>query len=168
MAIATFAAGCFWGVEDAFRQVPGVIAVEVGYTGGHTIDPSYEQVCGHDTGHAEAVRIEYDPEQINYQELLSVFWQIHDPTQKNRQGLDVGDQYRSAIFYHDETQRQIAEQAIIELNQSKRFNAPIATEITKARDFYRAEEYHQQYFKKHNMRHCSISIIKNKDANDND
>lgn len=154
MAIATFAAGCFWGVEDAFRQVPGVIKTEVGYTGGHVANPSYEQVCRHDTGHAEAVRIEYDPAQISYEALLEVFWQIHDPTQKNRQGLDIGDQYRSAIFYHDETQQQLAKQTKTRLTQEKRYATPIVTEITKARDFYRAEEYHQQYFTKHNPRTC--------------
>ncbi|MDZ7748506.1 MAG: peptide-methionine (S)-S-oxide reductase MsrA [Halofilum sp. (in: g-proteobacteria)] len=149
MATATFAAGCFWHVEHAFRQVPGVIEAESGYTGGHVENPGYKQVCGGDTGHAEAVRVEYDPERVSYADLLGVFWQCHDPTQRNRQGPDVGSQYRSAIFCHDEAQREAAERSRDEQERSGRHRGPIVTEITPASAFYRAEEYHQRYLEKH-------------------
>ena len=149
MATATFAAGCFWHVEHAFRKVPGVSEVESGYTGGHVEDPTYKQVCGGDTGHAEAVRVEYDPARVGYEELLRVFWQCHDPTQRNRQGPDVGTQYRSAIFYHDADQQAAAERSQDEEERSGRHRGPIVTEITPASTFYRAEEYHQRYFEKH-------------------
>ena len=147
MATAIFAAGCFWHVEHRFRNVGGVIDVESGYTGGHVENPTYKQVCGGDTGHAEAVRVEYDPERISYDSLIEVFWRAHDPTQVNRQGPDIGTQYRSAIFYLDEDQRQAAEAA--REAATERYKEPIATEITPAGTFYRAEDYHQRYFEKH-------------------
>ena len=147
---ATFAAGCFWGVESAFRQLlkKGVISTRVGYTGGHTKNPTYQDVCSHRTGHAEAVEIEYDPKKITYEKLLKVFWSIHDPTTPNRQGPDVGSQYRSAIFFHTPEQRKLAEESKKELEKSKRFKSPVVTEIAPAREFYPAEGYHQQYFEK--------------------
>ena len=146
MATATFAAGCFWHVEHAFREVPGVTDVEVGYTGGHAAEPTYRQVCAGDTGHAEAVRVEYDSARVTYDDLLTAFWQCHDPTQVNRQGPDVGSQYRSAIFVHDEDQRSRAEAAKRDEEWSGRHKRPIATEIVPAGTFWRAEEYHQRYF----------------------
>ena len=146
---ATFAAGCFWGVETAFRSTPGVTATRVGYTGGHTENPTYRDVCSHLTGHAEAVEVEFDPEQISYENLLGVFWSMHNPTTPNRQGPDIGSQYRSAIFVRDEEQRRLAE-ASKEAAQS-RFAAPIITEITPARKFYEAEDYHQQYYDKRGL-----------------
>ena len=151
---ATFAAGCFWGVEDAFRRVPGVIDVVSGYTGGHVENPSYRQVCGHTTGHAEAVEVTFDPTRVDYDALLSVFWQLHDPTQLNRQGPDVGDQYRSAIFAHgDEQQREaIASREREQRNHSR----PIVTQIGPARRFWPAEEYHQRYFEKNGGGACHI------------
>jgi len=147
---ATFAAGCFWGVEAAFRQLigKGVISTRVGYTGGHTKNPTYEDVCSHTTGHAESVEITYDPKKIHYQDLLKVFWDIHDPTSYYRQGPDVGSQYRSAIFYHSPEQRKLAEESKAELEKSKRFKDKIVTEITPAAEFYPAESYHQQYYEK--------------------
>lgn len=148
MAVATFAAGCFWGVEEAFRRIPGVSATTVGYTGGSRAEPSYEDVCSGRTGHAEAVQVEYDPEAVSYDSLLEVFWKIHDPTQKDRQGVDVGSQYRSAIFTHDADQ---AAQAVASLNRQEdlgRFTRPIVTEITEAETFWPAEDYHQQYMAK--------------------
>jgi peptide-methionine (S)-S-oxide reductase len=148
MATATFATGCFWHVEHAFRQIPGVTEVESGYTGGHVDRPTYEDVCRGDTGHAEAVRIEYDPERVSFEELLAVFWRCHDPTQLNRQGPDVGTQYRSAIFYHNADQRDAAERSKAAEDASGRHNGPIVTEITPASAFYRAEEYHQRFFEK--------------------
>lgn len=148
MEKATFAAGCFWGVEAAFRAVNGVVATAVGYTGGSLPDPTYSDVCTGRTGHAEAVEVLYDPAQVSYDDLLAVFWSIHDPTQVNRQGPDVGPQYRSAIFYHTEAQRAAATAAKEELERSGRFREPIATEIVPASRFYRAEEYHQQYLEK--------------------
>lgn len=148
MAIATFAAGCFWGVEEAFRRMPGVTATTVGYTGGTTPQASYEQVCSGNTGHAEAVRVEFDPAQVSYDDLLDVFWKIHDPTQKNRQGFDVGSQYRSAIFVHDEAQRATAEASLRTNDESDRFPRPIVTEIVDAGPFWEAEDYHQQYMAK--------------------
>lgn len=146
---ATFAAGCFWGVEAAFRQVSGVLDARVGYTGGTTSNPTYEQVCSHATGHAEAVEVSYDPSTVSYDELLNVFWRIHNPTTKNRQGPDVGSQYRSEIFYHTEAQRAAAERSKANLAKSGRFKQPIVTEITSAATFWRAEEDHQRYHDKH-------------------
>ncbi len=147
---ATFGAGCFWGVEASFRKVPGVTATAVGYMGGHTRNPSYEQVCSGRTGHAEVVQVTYDPSQVTYDELLSVFWSIHDPTQLNRQGPDVGSNYRSVIFYHDPEQAEIARRSKEDLQVSGRFGTGrIVTAIQPATEFWRAEEYHQQYFEKH-------------------
>ena len=145
---ATFAAGCFWGVEAAFRQIQGVTNATAGYTGGHTANPTYEQVCRHTTGHAEAVQVDYDPRQVTYEQLLDAFWRLHDPTTKNRQGPDVGDQYRSAVFTHTPQQREAAEAMKARLERSRRFARPIVTEITPASTFYRAEEYHQRYVEK--------------------
>ena len=144
---ATFAAGCFWGVEAAFRAVPGVIDAESGYTGGTTVNPSYRDVCSDTTGHAEAVRVTFDPGQTSFDELLKTFWEIHDPTTPNRQGPDVGSQYRSAIFVQNAQQRESAQRS---LEQEQRNRArPIVTEIVDAPAFYRAEEYHQRYFERH-------------------
>jgi len=143
---ATFAAGCFWGVESAFRQVPGVLEVVSGYTGGQTEHPTYRQVCSHSTGHAEAVEVTFDPARVTYDELLNLFWQIHDPTQLNRQGPDVGDQYRSAIFTHDDEQERAAI-ASRDREQAKQ-RRPIVTQILPAARFWPAEEYHQRYFEK--------------------
>lgn len=148
MEKATFGAGCFWGVEEAFGKINGVKETAVGYMGGKLENPTYEDVCTNTTGHAEVVEVIYDPEKISYEDLLNKFWEIHDPTQVNRQGMDVGSQYRSVIFYHNEKQRKIAEKSKNDLNQSDKYSKPIATEITKAKTFYRAEEYHQKYFKK--------------------
>lgn len=151
MAKATFAAGCFWGVEEKFRNVEGVTDAQVGYTGGHTEDPTYEKVCTDTTGHAEAVEVDYDPEVVSYEDLLDVFWSIHDPTTPNRQGPDIGSQYRSAIFYHDEGQKEAAEKSKAALDASSRFTRPVVTEIVPASTFYRAEEYHQQYNQKRGL-----------------
>jgi len=148
MAKATFAAGCFWGVEARFRQIPGVIDTRVGYTGGSTPDPDYKLVCTGLTGHAEAIEVNFDPRVIDYEQLLIAFWHLHDPTTPNQQGPDIGTQYRSAVFYHDEVQRQIAEQVKASLNANNEFGAPIVTEITAAEVFYPAEEYHQRYIEK--------------------
>jgi len=148
---AIFAEGCFWGVEEAYRAVPGVLDVIVGYTGGHVENPTYEKVCDGSTGHAEAVEVEYDPEKVSYRDLLTKFWQSHDPTTRNRQGPDVGEQYRSAIFYLSEEQKREAEESKKELESSGKFKKPIVTEIIKAGVFYRAEEYHQSYLKKNNL-----------------
>lgn len=146
--IATFAAGCFWGVEDAFLTVPGVLATRVGYCGGHTENPVYQDVCQHGTGHAEAVEITFDPQRISYRELLAVFWECHDPTQLNRQGPDIGDQYRSAIFYHSEAQRQSALESRDELESKHTFRRAIVTQIVPAAVFWEAEAYHQKYHQK--------------------
>lgn len=152
--IATFAAGCFWGVEAKFRQLPGVKNTRVGYTGGQTADPDYQQVCTGNTGHAEAIEVEFDPAVISYGQLLDFFWQIHNPTTPNRQGPDVGTQYRSAVFYHDAEQQQQAENRKQELNASGVFSQPIVTEITAASTFYPAEEYHQCYLEKRGQGSC--------------
>lgn len=146
---ATFAAGCFWHVEDLFSKTKGVKSTKVGYTGGRLVNPTYEEVCTDKTGHAEAVEVEYDPEQVSYDELLNVFWNNHDPTSLNRQGPDVGIQYRSSIFFHDLKQKEIAEKSKQELDSSGKFSKGIVTEILPAPDFYKAEEYHQKYFQKH-------------------
>ncbi len=151
MATGIFAAGCFWHVEHAFRQVPGVSEVESGYIGGHVDNPTYKLVCREDTGHAEAVRVTYDPQRVSYEQLLATFWQSHDPTQVDRQGPDIGRQYRSAIFYCDEDQREAAERSKRELQWSNRLKGTIATEIVPADTFYRAEEYHQRYFEKNGI-----------------
>jgi len=153
---ATFAAGCFWGVEAAFRQTPGVMDAAVGYTGGSTTNPSYEDVCTDRMGHAEAVEVDFDPARITYEKLLDVFWENHDPTQKNRQGPDVGTQYRSAIFFHTPAQKAAAEASRAKLEASGRYRRPIATEITPASTFWRAEEHHQRYLEKRGLAHCKI------------
>lgn len=145
MKKATFAAGCFWGVEEAFRTLEGVIATTVGYLGGSTENPTYEQVCTDTTGHAEVVEVQYDPAAISYQQLLDRFWAKHNPTTLNRQGMDIGRQYRSAIFYHDDEQRRLAEESRAAQQSSGGYDDPIVTEITPAGPFWRAEEYHQQY-----------------------
>ena len=156
MAKGTFAAGCFWGVEAAFRKVAGVTSTAVGYTGGTAKSPNYKEVCTGRTGHAEAVEVEFDPEQVSYLELLAVFWKSHDPTTVNRQGPDVGTQYRSAIFYHDAQQEEEARASKSVLEKDYVFKKPIVTEIVPAGEFYRAEEYHQQYFEKTGDRACYI------------
>ncbi len=185
--IATFAAGCFWGVEYKFDKVKGVVNTTVGYIGGHLKNPSYENVCSDETGHAEAVQVEYDQKQVSYEELLNVFWSIHDPTQLNKQGPDIGLQYRSAIFYHNEKQKQAAlkskEKLEMSVNRSRmrgsqdslanspisehdqkpkvfdksgKYNKPIVTEIVPAKEFYKAEEYHQRYWEKNKNFVCHI------------
>ena len=146
---ATFGAGCFWHVEDLLNKTKGVKSTTVGYIGGQLQNPTYEEVCTDKTGHAEAVEVEYDPDEISFKDLLNVFWTNHNPTTLNRQGPDVGIQYRSAIFYHDKTQKEIAEKSKQELDQTGKFDNPIVTEIVPAPIFYKAEEYHQKYFKKH-------------------
>ncbi len=148
MEKASFAAGCFWGVEDAFRRVDGVVDTRVGYAGGETENPTYEAVCSNGTGHAETVEIAYDPEIISYEELLELFWGVHDPTQVNRQGPDVGTQYRSVIFVHNAEQEVAVRRSVETLQASGRFDCPIATEIVPASEFYQAEDYHQQYYEK--------------------
>jgi peptide-methionine (S)-S-oxide reductase len=151
---ATFAAGCFWQVEVEFRNTPGVVAAEVGYAGGATENPSYQDVCTDRTGHAEVIEVEFDPARISYEELLETFWRLHDPTQLNRQGPDVGSQYRSAIFFHSPEQERTA---IASRDRAQsRFRRPIVTEITPAGPFYRAEEYHQRYLEKRGLATCAI------------
>jgi len=151
MKKAMFGAGCFWGVEYNFSKLDGVNEVLSGYSGGKTPDPTYEQVCSNSTDHAEVVLIEFDPSVISYEELLNSFWEKHDPTTLNRQGPDVGSQYRSAIFYFDEEQRNLAQESLNKLQQ--KLKNKIVTEITEADTFWKAEEYHQKYFEKHNIRH---------------
>jgi peptide-methionine (S)-S-oxide reductase len=141
---ATFGAGCFWGVEYVFERVPGVLATEVGYAGGHTENPTYRDVCSHRTGHAEVLKVDFDPAVVSYDQLLEVFWAMHDPTQVNRQGPDVGDQYRSVVFTHSDAQQTAAEAS--RQTAQERFSRPIATQIEPAGPFYRAEEYHQHYY----------------------
>lgn len=148
MAKATFGAGCFWGVEAEFREIPGVTDTAVGFMGGKTVDPTYHEVCGGDTGHAEVCDVTFDPQRVSYDQLLGAFWTMHDPTTRNRQGPDFGSQYRSAIFYYDELQRTAAEASKAALEASGRFKRPIVTEIVAAGPFYRAEEYHQRYLEK--------------------
>ena len=152
---ATFAAGCFWGVEAAFREVPGVLNVVSGYTGGHTDHPTYRQVCGHTTGHAEAVEVTFDPDRVTYDQLLDRFWQIHDPTQLNRQGPDVGDQYRSAIFTHGAEQERAA--LASRDREQGAYGRPIVTQIVPAPRFWPAEEYHQRYFEKNGGAACHVT-----------
>jgi peptide-methionine (S)-S-oxide reductase len=153
-AKAMFGAGCFWGVEAAFRKIPGVLATAVGYSGGHVANPTYRQVCSDSTGHAEVVEVEYDPARVSYEQLLAVFWENHDPTQLNRQGPDIGSQYRSVIFYYDEAQKAAAEASKAALEASGRYRRPIVTAIEPAGTFWRAEEYHQQYLEKRGLTTC--------------
>jgi len=152
--IATFGAGCFWGVEAAFRKIPGVFDAVVGYSGGKTENPTYKDVCTDGTGHAEVVQVTFDPAQVSYEKLLDAFWQLHDPTQVNRQGPDFGTQYRTAIFFHSPEQETIAKESKAALDASGKFRRPIATEITPAGPFYRAEEYHQRYLEKRGAASC--------------
>jgi peptide-methionine (S)-S-oxide reductase len=155
---ATFAAGCFWGVEAAFRQIPGVVATRVGYTGGHTDDPTYERVCSHTTGHAEAVEVTFDPERVSYEQLLDVFWTKHNPTTKNRQGLDIGDQYRSSIFFHSPEQQDAAERTKESQQAKLHWPKKIVTEIVPASEFHEAEDYHQQYMEKRGRSSCTTEL----------
>jgi len=153
MGIAFFAGGCFWGIEAVFQKVPGVINTKVGYMGGHTIEPTYQEVCSDTTGHAETIALEYDDTAITYRKLLEIFFSLHNPTEVNRQGPDVGSQYRSVIFYTSPEQKEEAEMFIAEMNQSGRYNAAIATEVVPAETFWPAEEYHQSYFLKIGQRY---------------
>lgn len=154
--IAMFGAGCFWGVEVAFANVPGVKSTLVGYAGGWSPDPSYEDVCGGDTGHTEVVRLEFDPEQVTYKTLLDTFWTCHDPTQVNRQGPDIGSQYRSVIFCEDEAQKTVANESKMRLAETRRFSRPIATNIEMFRNFYAAEDYHQKYLANRGLATCTF------------
>jgi len=156
MEKATFAAGCFWGVEESFRTLKGVVRTTVGYTGGSFVDPTYEDVCTDTTGHAETVEVEFDPERVSYEELLAVFWKIHDPTTLNRQGPDTGTQYRSAIFFHTPEQQKAALESRKRLEESGAYGRPIVTEVTEATRFYPAEEYHQRYLEKRGIKHCGL------------
>jgi peptide-methionine (S)-S-oxide reductase len=153
---ATFGAGCFWGVEETFRKLDGVTNTTVGYSGGTMENPTYEDVCTDQTGHAEVIEVDFDPAKISYRQLLDVFWSNHDPTTRNRQGPDVGKQYRSVIFYHSPEQKAEAEESKNALGKTGRFKRPIVTEIEPAGKFYRAEEYHQRYLEKRGMSHCAI------------
>ena len=152
MEKATFGAGCFWGVEAAFRQVKGVLSTTVGYSGGHFPNPTYKDVCSDRTGHAEVVQVEYDLAEVSYDQLLNIFWENHDPTTLNRQGPDVGDNYRSAIFYHSDRQKELAEKSKAE--QQKNYKDSVITQIAPASTFYKAEEYHQKYYQKHGISSC--------------
>lgn len=156
MEKATFGAGCFWGVEETFRHVDGVVDTAVGFMGGKTANPSYKQVCYEDTGHAEVVQMTYDPARVSYEKLLEVFWNAHDPTQLNRQGPDCGTQYRSVIFFHTPEQEAAARASKQQMETSGRFRRPIATQIASATEFWRAEEYHQQYLAKRGISSCHI------------
>jgi peptide-methionine (S)-S-oxide reductase len=156
MEKASFGAGCFWGVEAAFRQVEGVVSTTVGYTGGTLKNPTYKDVCTDRTGHAEVVEVEYDPSKVSYDELLNVFWANHDPTTLNRQGPDIGTQYRSVIFFHTPQQEAAAKASKERLQASAKYKRPVVTEIFPAADFWRAEEYHQQYLEKRGLAHCRI------------
>ena len=153
---ATFGAGCFWGVEELFRNTKGVISATSGYAGGTTENPTYEEVCSHQTGHAEVVEVEFDPAQVTYEQLLDIFWSNHDPTTRDRQGPDIGSQYRSVVFYHSPAQKTAAEAKKEALDRGGRFRRPIVTQIEPAPAFYRAEEYHQRYLAKHGRSHCAI------------
>lgn len=155
-SVATFAAGCFWGVQHAFDQLAGVRDSAVGYMGGAQANPSYEEVCTDRTGHAEVVQVQFDPETVSYDQLLEVFWECHDPTQVNRQGPDVGSQYRSAVFYHDDTQREAALAAIAALDGAGKYSDPVATQVVEAREFWPAEDYHQRYLEKRGVSSCRI------------
>jgi peptide-methionine (S)-S-oxide reductase len=156
MAKAMFGAGCFWGVEAAFRRIDGVTDAAVGYAGGRTENPTYREVCSHTTGHAEVVEVEYDPARVSFEELLDVFWSMHDPTQLNRQGPDVGDQYRSVIFFNSPEQERCAVESKRRLEDSGTFKRPIVTAIEEAPTFWRAEEYHQRYLEKNSGAACSL------------
>ena len=162
MAEATFGAGCFWQVEADFRQLPGVTRTQVGYSGGTHDNPTYEDVCTDRTGHAEVVRVEYDPERVSYRDLLDVFWKGHDPTQLNRQGPDVGTQYRSVVFFHDDEQRRLAEETKREAQA--RHPRPVVTEIVPAQRFWPAEEYHQQYLEKRGLSSCTLELAETKES----
>ena len=151
---ATFGAGCFWGIEAAFRNIPGVVDAVVGYSGGRMENPTYKDVCTDETGHAEVVEVTFDSSKLSYEQLLEAFWKMHDPTQVNRQGPDFGSQYRSAIFFHSPEQKAAAEKSKAALQASGKFRKPIATEITAAGPFYRAEEYHQRYLEKRGAASC--------------
>ncbi len=153
---ATFAAGCFWGVEDIFRNTAGVKDTLAGYSGGHTKNPAYKEVCTGNTGHAESVQVIFDPSDISYEKLLDLFWGLHDPTTRNRQGPDVGSQYRSVIFFHSEEQGRLARKSKEKLEKSGKFSRKIVTEIVSAGPFFRAEEYHQQYLRKNGLSTCHI------------
>jgi peptide-methionine (S)-S-oxide reductase len=153
---ASFAAGCFWGVEARFREVPGVVDAVSGYMGGHAENPTYKQVCTGDTGHAETVQVTYDDDEVDYASLLEVFFDMHNPTTRNRQGPDVGSQYRSAVFWHDAEQKEAAERKIRDLDASGKWPKPVVTEVTRAGTFWRAEEYHQRYFEKHGGGYCHV------------
>lgn len=154
---ATFGAGCFWGVEAAFREVKGVIETAVGFMGGSAENPSYKDVCRKDTGHAEVCQVEFDPKKVSYEKLLEVFWNLHDPTQMNRQGPDVGDHYRSVVFHHDEKQKEAAVKMKAILQKSEKYKGgKIVTGIEKSKMFYRAEEYHQRYLEKQGGKSCHI------------
>jgi len=155
---ATFGAGCFWGVEAAFRQLDGVTRTRVGYSGGTLDNPTYEDVCSHRTGHAEVVEVTYDPEHVSYDELLNVFWRKHDPTQLNRQGWDIGDQYRSVVFFHDQEQQDAALQS--KAREQAGLKAPIVTQIEPAETFYEAEDYHQQYLEKRGRSTCTPALAR--------
>jgi peptide-methionine (S)-S-oxide reductase len=155
MKQATFGAGCFWGIEAEFRQVPGVIGTAVGYSGGHFPNPTYEDVCTDRTGHAEVVQVTYDPDKVSYDQLLEIFWNSHYPTQLDRQGPDIGSQYRSVIFYHDDEQKAEAEESKARFESLGVFRRPIVTQVIPALPFYRAEEYHQQYLRKQGLESCS-------------
>jgi methionine-S-sulfoxide reductase len=162
LATATFGNGCFWCTEAVFQHLRGVKSVTSGYSGGQTLEPTYEQICTGRTGHAEVIQIKYDPKQIAFEELLKVFWQTHDPTTLNRQGHDVGTQYRSAVFYHNDEQRRIAEQYKKQLEESGTFADPIVTEITKFDKFYSAEKYHHDYFNQNPYQGYCVSVIRPK------
>ena len=153
---ATFGAGCFWGVEELFRNTKGVTAATSGYAGGTTENPTYEEVCRHSTGHAEVVEVEFDPAQVSYEQLLDIFWSNHDPTTRDRQGPDIGSQYRSVVFYHSPEQKAAAEESKNALTKSGRFKREIVTQIEPASKFFRAEEYHQGYLEKRGLSHCAI------------
>jgi peptide-methionine (S)-S-oxide reductase len=155
---ATFGAGCFWGVEAAFRQLDGVTRTRVGYSGGSLENPTYEDVCSHTTGHAEVVEVTYDPERVSYDDLLQVFWRKHDPTQLNRQGWDIGDQYRSVVFFHDKEQQEAALAA--KAREQGSYRAPIVTQVEPAETFYEAEDYHQQYLEKRGRSTCTPALAR--------
>ena len=158
-AVATLAGGCFWCIESVFNRVRGVESAVSGYMGGHTLNPTYKDICNGDTGHAEVVQITFDPAEIAYRELLEIFFTLHDPTQLNRQGNDVGTQYRSAIFWHTPEQKTEAEAVIAELTSAQQFDAPIVTEVTEAETFYPAEDYHQGYFEQNpNQPYCQFVV----------
>lgn len=153
---ALLAAGCFWGVQAYFDDLDGVVNTEVGYSGGHVSNPTYEQVTSHTTGHAETTKIEFDPDKISYHDILENFFRMHDPTTPNQDGPNIGENYRSAIFYLDESQKATAEEVIAELMERKKFKAPIITEVTEASEFYPAEEYHQKFFRKTGYGACHV------------